>query len=208
MRRCARCVPQRSRRPDARCRPAFDLIRRAAANRLEGVAAVGRCARRSSAGYFVTMRRVAVVVGVCALAVAWTTVAAGGSAARGVHHTARRRSELTADLAGLKGDLARFLAIGHPQMILPASGLIRRPAMPSDGGMICFVSSARQACSLVPCKGFVAAGGGPDWVPITPACGTHRLLGMTGRLVRPLSPSLAGRMSSPSAPKSLRATTP
>jgi hypothetical protein len=90
------------------------------------------------------MRRITAVVGVCAVAAASTGVAAGGSAARHFH------------LASLRLQLIHLLTIERPQL-------------PSIGGG-CFVSSASQRCSLIPCTAFVAASGGPDWIPISGPC--------------------------------------
>jgi hypothetical protein len=89
------------------------------------------------------MRRVTVILAVCALASASTALAVGGGSA------------------------------GHPQpaihqrhWVLPGVGHVQ---LPSVQGKSCFVSSADRGCSLTPCRGFV--GGSPDWAPITPQCG-------------------------------------
>jgi len=52
--------------------------------------------------------------------------------------------------------------------VLPGVGHVE---LPSVQGQACFVSDHR--CSLTPCRGFVS--GSPDWVPITPQCGSQRL---------------------------------
>jgi hypothetical protein len=105
-----------------------------------------RDSRRDTSG---TMRRITVVVGVCALAAAWTGVAAVGNAA---NHSQ--------------------LAPVHLRIIHPLT--LGRPQLPSAGGG-CFVSSVGGTCSLTPCTAFVAASAGPDWIPISGPC--HRSTG-------------------------------
>lgn len=108
-----------------------------------------------------TMRRIAVVLGVCALAAASAAIAASGGSAKVTH--------------------ARLHL-----MVLPR---VRHVVIPSDQGQTCLVSSG-QECSLTPCRGFVAGSaggtvvtrspgriivaGGADWVPITPRCRGQR----------------------------------
>jgi hypothetical protein len=146
-----------------------------------------------------------VVVGVCALAVAWTAIAAGGSAARLPQQTGQRRLGLTMTLAGLNRELARSLGRRQLPAVSPPTGTIRRPVVPSLSGTSCFVASG-EGCSLVPCKGFIAQTGRPDWVPISPECGAQRALPLTPRLSPSLVRSLSGGTLRLSAPKSLRAT--
>jgi hypothetical protein len=159
------------------------------------------CSTGPRGGYLVTMRRIVVVVGVCVLAVAWAAVAAGGSAAQRSLQPSHGRPAFTALLARATAELARSLTAQRAVTVAPVvMGAI--PVRPSLGGRICFVSSAGGSCSLVPCKGFVAAARLPDWVPTTAACRAPRRLGARqSSLFRPL----LGRLSR-SAPKSLRAT--
>src|SRR5436305_12331619 len=105
------------------------------------------------------MRRVAVLVGVCALALGSVALAACGRTSM----PPQRQPGLTTGLTGMKANLARFLATRHPALALPT---FRFRTLPSVGGTTCFVSSATHACSMTPCKGFVAASEGPDWIPL------------------------------------------
>jgi hypothetical protein len=162
---------------------------------------VRSCSAGPRGGYLVTMRRIVVVVGVCLLAVAWAAVAAGGSAAQRSLQPAQGRPAFAALLARATAELARSLAAQRAVTVAPVV-VGASPVRPSLGGRSCFVSSAGGSCSLVPCKGFVAAAQVPDWVPTTAACRAPRLLGARqSSLFRRLS----GRLSR-SAPKSLRAT--
>lgn len=119
-----------------------------------------------SAGYFgPAMRRITVVLGVCALAAVWTSLTARGSAVGRLRQAAQRRTMVRAEPLPLKADLARLVASLHSHAA-PRSQ--RTASAASAQGTTCFVSSASDECSLIPCEGFVAASRGPDWVPITP----------------------------------------
>lgn len=104
------------------------------------------------------MRRIIVVLGVCALAAASAALAASGGSA--------------------KTDRARGLtAHSHPWVL---RGVGHADIAPNEGKP-CFVAAADQGCSLTPCRGFVAGSiasvvvtGSADWVPIGPQCGSQR----------------------------------
>jgi hypothetical protein len=189
-------------------RPRSNLRRTSAGSRRVLFLAGGRlagpvrgCSTGPRGGYLVTMRRIVVVVGVCLLTVAWAALAAGGSAAQRSLQPAQGRSELTAVLAKATAVLAQSLAAHRAVTVSPVV-VGASPVRPSLGGRTCFVSSAAGSCSLVPCKGFVAAARAPDWVPTTAAChAPRRLRARQSSLFRPL----LGRLS-PSAPKPLRET--
>jgi hypothetical protein len=86
---------------------------------------------------------------------------------------------------GLRSHLRPLLTAGDPRARLYR---IRPPVMQRPTS--CFISSGAQTCSLVPCKGFVAAPAAPDWIPITPTCGVER------SVTSPRVPSLGGVLRS------------